>query len=132
MMIKICLSCASCTGSTARYITVEARIGNAAYEKGLPGDGVIIHDFQANRGPIGQGDPCFFNSQSGWAVPVDATKGDYNSTNCNSGGRAWPNYALGNAQFLPGQTYRNNGLGVRVRVVRKAGAAYIVKVTRTK
>jgi hypothetical protein len=53
-MIKICLSSASCTGSTARYITVEARIGNAAYEKGLPGDGVIIHDFQANRGPTGQ------------------------------------------------------------------------------
>jgi hypothetical protein len=129
-MIKICIRGRRCNGSTARYITVEARIGNLAYERGLPGNGVIIHDVDMNRGPIGGS--CFFNSQSGWAVPVDATNGDYNSNQCNSGGRPWPDYALANAQFLPGQTYRDANLGVVVRVLRKAGASYIVRATRTK
>ena len=129
-MIKICIQGRRCNGSTARYITVEARIGNIAYEKGLPGNGVIIHDVKMNRAPIGGS--CFFNNQSGWAIPIDAKKGDYNKNQCNSGGRPWPNYALGNAQFLPGQTYRNTNLGVVVKVVRKAGSAYIVRATRTK
>ena len=132
-MIKICIRGRRCNGSTARYITVEARIGNLAYERGLPGNGVIIHDVDMNRGPIGGGNDCFFNTQSGWAVPIDRTKGDYRGEpNCDSGGRPWPKYALGNAQFLPGQTYRNNNLGVVVKVLRKAGSSYIVKATRTK
>jgi len=129
-MIKICIRGRRCNGSTARFITVEARIGNIAYERGLPGNGVIIHDVDMNRGPIGGS--CFFNSQSGWAVPVDATNGDYNNNKCESDGPDWPNYALGNAQFRPGQTYRNNNLGVVVRVLRKAGSSYIVRATRTK
>jgi len=131
-IIKVCLKSAPCTGSTAHYLTVEARVGGIAYENGIPGEGIIIHDFRANRAPIGGSDPCFFNPQSGWAVPIDATKKDYDRTNCNSGGRTWPNYALGNAQFVAGQVYNNTKLGVRIKVLRRKGSSFIVKVWRTK
>jgi hypothetical protein len=132
-MIKICLAGQPCTGSRARYLTVEARIGGVQYENGIPGNGVIVHDFRANRRPIGDNDDCFFNSQSGWAVPIDSTRNDYNGEPaCNPGGRVWPNYALGNAQYLPGQTYRNNNLGITVNVIRRVGRFYIVRVRRTK
>jgi Protein of unknown function (DUF5818) len=129
-MIKVCLRNTPCDGLTAHYLTVEARIRGLQYENGMPGDGVIIHDFQANRALIGG--PCIQYPDFVFAVPIDATRRDYDSTNCGPGGRMWPNYALGNAQFLPGQTYKNNGLGISVRVLRKAGLSYIVDVTRSK
>jgi hypothetical protein len=129
-LIKICLSGVSCSGSTARYLTVEARIGTKLYEKGLTGDGVIIQDFKLNRGAIGG--TCYFNSQSGFAVPIDATPGDYDTVNCDSNGLVWPNYGLGNAQWQPGQTYTDNALHVSVKVNKKKGdKAYVVTVTRT-
>ncbi|HWA92900.1 MAG TPA: hypothetical protein VG889_22905 [Rhizomicrobium sp.] len=129
-MIKICLSGASCSGGSAHYLTVEARIGTKLYEKGLTGDGVIIQDFQLNRGAIGGG--CYFNSQSGFAVPIDATPGDWDGVNCDSNGLVWPNYALGNAQWVPGRTYTNNSLHVSVTVnKKKKDKAYVVTVTRT-
>ncbi len=101
---------------------VETRIGAKLYEKGLTGDGVIIQDFKVNRGAIGGG--CYFNSQSGFAVPIDATPGDYDSVNCDSNGLSWPNYGLGNAQWVPGQTYTDNALHISVQVKKKKGSSY--------
>ena len=130
-MIKICLPGLACTGDSARYLTVEARLTGKKYDNGLPGDGVVIHDFQAARGPIGVGNACFFNSQSGWAVLVDATKGDYQGEPaCSSGGLSWPDYGLGNAQFQPGMTYNNKVRGITVMVNRKLSSGYSVTVTR--
>ncbi|MBV9570460.1 MAG: hypothetical protein JO056_04380 [Alphaproteobacteria bacterium] len=128
-LVKICLAGLPCTGGSAHYLSVEARIGGKKYENGLTGDGVIIQDVYLNRGAIGGS--CYFNSQSGFAVPIDATPGDWDAENCDSGGREWPDYALGNAQFLPGQTYRNNSLHVSVQVKKQEGSSYIVKVKRT-
>jgi hypothetical protein len=128
-MIKICLAGAACSGSTAHYLTVESRIGGKLYENGLTGDGVIIHDFQLNRAAIGG--TCYFNNQSGWAVPIDATPGDWDGANCSADGLSWPDYALGNAEFLPGQTYTDDTNHVSVEVKEKNGNAYVVQVTRT-
>jgi M6 family metalloprotease-like protein len=128
-LVKICLSGASCSGASAHYITVEARIGGKLYENGLTGDGVIIQDFKLNRGAING--KCYFNSQSGFAVPIDATPGDWDSSGCDSNGATWPNYALGNAQWLPGQTYSNSSLHVSVQVKAKKGNAYKIVVKRT-
>ena len=122
--IKICITGSPCTGSSAHYYTVEARVkglgATSRYDNGIPGDGIIIHDVQMNRPAISG--TCYFNNQSGWALPIDATPGDYNSTSCSSttGG------ALSNAQWLPGQTYTN---GVRINVVSRSGSTYVVSVT---
>jgi len=127
-MIKVCLAGFPCTGSQARYVTVEARVKNLAatsqYDNSILGDGIILHSFQSNRPAIGG--PCFFNSQSGWAVPIDATPGDYDSAGCNVGGRSYPNYALYNAQWLPGQTYQANNL--RIEILSRSGSTYVVRV----
>jgi len=129
-LVKICLSGASCSGSSAHYITVEARIGGKLYENGLTGDGVLIQDFKVNRGAIGG--HCYFNTQSGFAVPIDATPGDYDSTNCGApSGLVWPNWGLGNAEWLPGQTYSNNTLHVSIQVKSKKGNTYKIVVKRT-
>jgi|GEM_PF-2385854 len=126
-MIKICLAGFSCTGSSARYLTVEARIkglgSTSQYDNGIFGEGLIIHSVQMDRPPIGG--PCFFNNQSGWAVPIDSTPGDYDSTNCNAGGRTFPNYALFNAQWTPGQTYAN---GTNIHVLSRTGSSFNVSV----
>lgn len=132
-MIKICFANERCSGATAHYLTLEARVKTLAYDKGLPGEGVIIHDFRADRAPIGAGNACFFNTTSGWAVPVDATAGDYRGApNCDSGGRSYPNYALYNAQFPVGKSYVSTAKGIRVDVLSRSGSAFTVKVTRSK
>lgn len=129
-LIKICLAGEACSGSGAHYVTVEARIGGKTYEKGLTGDGVIIQDFKLNRGAIGGG--CYFNSQSGFAVPIDATPGDYDSVNCGApSGLVWPNWGLGNAQFVPGQTYTDNAHHFSVQVKQQKGNTFVVIVKRT-
>ncbi len=128
-LIKICLDGEACSGGSAHFVSVEARIEGKVYENGLTGDGVIIQDFKVNRGAIGG--KCYFNSQSGFSVPIDATPGDYDSTNCNSGGRSWPNYALGNAQFLPGQTYTDSAHHFSVTVKKQKGSSYLVVVKRS-
>jgi hypothetical protein len=119
-LIKICLPGLPCTGSTAHYLTVEARVkglGNPSqFDNGIPGDGVIIHDFLFGR-PAVSG-PCYFNSQSGFAAPIDATPNDYDTVACSAGGRSYPNYALYNAQWQPGQTYSGGLRGVRSRFRR--------------
>lgn len=132
-MIKICLAGSSCSGANAHYLTVEARVKNVNYEMGIPNAGVIIHDVKMNRSPLGVGNSCFFNSDSGWAVPIDRTPGDWNgSPACNSGGRVYPNYALNNAQYFQGKTYNSNFYGVKVEVLSRNGALYDVRVTRSK
>ncbi len=131
-MIKVCYPGTLCTGPTAQYLTIEARVTGAQFENGLPGDGVIIHDFKADRAPRGDGNSCFFNAQSGWAVPIDATRGDYRGQpTCDSGGRDWPAYGLGNAQFLTNRTYTNTARHITVRVNQRTGSRYSVTVIRT-
>ena len=132
-MIKICIPGAACTGSSAHFLTVETKRRLVQYEKGLPGDGVVIHDVQMNRGPVGSGNPCFFNTQSGWAMPIDATNGDWRGQPyCDAGGRTFPNYALFNAQYVPGKTYSNTTWGIKVEVLSKTTYGYSVRVTRSK
>lgn len=129
-MIKICLPGEACTGSTAHYLTVETRVPTtyvpSKYDNAVPAKGVIIHDVRRNRTAIGG--KCYFNSQSGWAVPVDATPGDYDSNACTPTG-TYPS-ALANAQFTTGMTYTNAAAGVTVSVGRFARNAYSVTVTR--
>ena len=121
-LIKICITGSPCTGGSAHYYTVEARVkglgATSQYDNAIPGDGIIIHDVQMNRPAISG--TCYFNNQSGWAMPIDATPGDYNSTSCSSTG------ALNNAQWLPGQTYTN---GVKISVVSRSGSTFVVSVT---
>jgi hypothetical protein len=66
-MIKICLPGLPCTGSTAHYITVEARVNDQAsssqYDNAIPGNGIIIHDVLLNRAAISG--TCFFNNPVG-------------------------------------------------------------------
>lgn len=132
-MIRICLPGRACTGSKARYLTVEARTRTALYSKGLPGDGVILHDVRMDRPPIGGTDECFFNDESGWAVTIDATPGDWRGApNCDAGGRSKPNYALYNAQLGVGKVWRDTVLGVKVEVLAKTATGYSVRVTRSK
>lgn len=133
-MIRVCIAGHPCTGPAAHYLAVEARRKLAQFDEGLPGEGVIIHDVRMNRGPIGSTNPCFFNDQSGWAVPMDATPGDWRGApTCDAGGRSFPNYALNNAQFTPGKKLdRRSTWGVMVEVVRATTTGYVVKVTRTR
>ncbi len=129
-MVKICITGSLCTGPTAHYFTVEARVKAlgvpSQFDNGLPGEGIIIHEFQGNR-PAVSG-PCFFNSSSGWAWPMDALPADYDGVNCNTGGRIYPNYALYNAQWNVGQTYNNSTYGFSVAVVSRTGSNFDVTV----
>jgi M6 family metalloprotease-like protein len=129
-LIKICLPALACTGAGAHYITVEARVrgGTAAtqYDNGIPNEGIVIHDVRFGRPAISGA--CFFNNQSGWAVPIDATPGDYNSTGCNSGGRAYPSYGLYNAQFSAGQTWISDSFPLQVSVLSRVGSTFSVSV----
>ena len=132
-MIKICLPSYPCTGNAARFFSVEARIAGqgttSKYDNGITGDGIMIHEVHYGRSSISG--TCFFNSQSGVAVPIDATPGDYNSTSCTTGGRSYPSYGLFNAQFTPGMWYTNSRYGFRVTVVSRSGSTFIVMVTST-
>jgi hypothetical protein len=129
-IIKICITGSPCSGATAHYFTVEARVGGlgttAQYDNGLPGEGIIIHEFRGDRPAIGG--TCFFNSSSGWAWPIDSTPNDYDSVNCNKGGRTFPNYALNNAQWSPGRTYTNSIYGMKITVVSRTGSTFVVSI----
>jgi len=129
-IVKICISGVSCTGSTAHYFTVEARVKGlgttSQYDNGIPGEGIVIHEFQGNRPQVSG--TCYFNNQSGWAWPVDSTPGDYDSVNCNAGGRSYPNYGLYNAQWSAGRTYTNKAYGFVVQVVSRTGSTFVVNI----
>jgi hypothetical protein len=125
-LIKVCLP-GLCGNPDAPYLTVEAKVkglgATSQYDNGIPGEGVIIHDVLVGRSPISG--PCFGNSESGWAVPIDATSGDYNITNCSYS----PGTALFNAQWTPGHTYTDNQFGVSIAVLSRAGSSFSVSVT---
>jgi hypothetical protein len=125
-LVKICIPGYPCSGSGAHYFTVEARVTSEYGDGGLPGEGVIIHMFEADR-PAVSGS-CFFNSQSGPAWPVDSTPGDWDQLNCDSGGRTYPNYALFNAQWSPGQTYMNPAYSLEIGVVSRQGSTLLVRI----
>ena len=127
-ILTICITGLPCSGSPAHFFTVEARVkglaGVSQFDNAIPSDGVIIHEIR--RGNPAIGGSCFFNSQSGWAFPVDSTPGDYDSNACNAGGRNYPNYALYNAQWSPGQTYTN---GFSISVVSRSGSNFVITTT---
>ena len=127
-MLKICITGLPCDGSSGHYFTVEARVRDlgalSQYDNGIPNEGVIIHEVRRDAQPIGGS--CFFNSQSGFAFPVDSTPGDYDADFCDFGLRAYPNFALYNAQWSPGETYTN---GFSVSVVSRSGSNFVVSTT---
>jgi hypothetical protein len=130
-LIKICLNGKPCTGSNAHFLTVEARMTGYPFDDGLPGNGVIIHDVRMNRGPISGS--CYFNSQSGWAVPADATRNDFNPTTCTPKTQCTPgaNFALCNAAYKVGMRYRNNAYGIVVNVLSSTSSTFRVRVVRS-
>jgi gametolysin peptidase M11 len=132
-MITICLPSIACTGASAHFLTVEVKTNTVQFDRGAPNNGVIIHDVLMNRGSIGGG--CFFNNQSGWAIPIDAKPRDFNSTTCSpesSQGSASGGAGLGNAEFLPGKTYTDTVHGITIKVVKAIANGYQVTVTRSK
>lgn len=133
-MIRICIPDEPCSGPAAHYLAAEARLTEFGSDGGLPGDGVLIHDVRMNRHSIGIGDPCFFNAQSGWAVPIDARPGDWNAApQCNALGHTYPDVGLFNAQFTAGTKLDLlQRWGLMVEVGDRAPTGYAVKVTRTR
>jgi M6 family metalloprotease-like protein len=127
-MLKVCIAGLPCDGDSGHYFTVEARVRDlgaaSQYDNGLPNEGVIIHEVRKDAWPVGGS--CFFNSQSGFAFPVDSTPGDYDAWTCSQGYRSYPNYALYNAQWSPGETYTN---GFSISVVSRSGSNFVVSTT---
>lgn len=132
--IKLCTAAWPCTGSSAHFYSIEVKAKAAKPSKGIPNEGVIIHDVKMNRTPIGGS--CFFNSQSGWAVPIDATPNDYHAYPTCS----WDaGKGLQNAQFMVGKTYSNSTYGIKIKIDSKGTNTnggtdpyYKVTVTRSK
>jgi len=132
-MIKICLPSIACTGASAHFLTVEVKMSTAQFDKGAPHDGVIIHDVVMNRAKIGGG--CFFNNQSGWAIPIDATPGDFNSGSCSPisyQGSTSGAAGLGNAQFGVGKSYTDSTHGISIKVKAQIANGFTVTVARSK
>jgi len=132
-MITICLPNVVCTGSTAHFLSVEVKMNTAQFDRGVPHNGVLIQDVMMNRPAIGGG--CYFNSQSGWAIPIDATPHDFNSNTCSPEsfqGSTSGAAGLGNAEYLPGTMYVDRVHGITVKVVKAIANGYQVTVTRTK
>jgi hypothetical protein len=127
-ILTICIDGVPCTGATAHYFTAEARVrdlgSNSQFDNGIVGEGVIIHEVRRDQSPIGGN--CFFNDQSGFAFPVDSTPGDYDSFSCSFLGYSYPNYALFNAQWNPGQTYTN---GFSISVLSRTATTFVVSTT---
>jgi hypothetical protein len=140
VMVKVCVAGRSCTSptettigtTTSLYFTVEARTHTGAFDQYLPGEGIIIHAYDGGRPPQGIGNPCFFNDQSGPAYPIDSTPGDgpipSACPNLDFGGRNYPNYALYNAQWSPGQTYTDSTYNFAIKVVSRAGNSFAVTI----
>jgi len=130
-LLTICLPSSDCTGPSAHYFTVEARVkglgATSQYDNAITNDGIIIHDFAGDRPTISG--PCFFPSVV-WAQPIDSTPGDYRVDCGPPDGLSFPNYALYNAQWSPGQTY-DSAYGVSIEIVSRAGSAFVVQVRTT-
>lgn len=127
-ILTICIDGVPCTGATAHYFTAEARVrdlgNNSQFDNGIVGEGVIIHEVRRDQSPIGG--RCFFNDQSGFAFPVDSTPGDYDSFSCSFAAYPYPEYALFNAQWNPGQTYTN---GFSLSVLSRTATTFVVSTT---
>ncbi len=128
-ILKICIDGVPCTGSEAHYFTAEARVkdgtASSQFDNGIVGEGVIIHEVRMDAPSVGGS--CFFNTQSGFAFPVDSTPGDYDDLFCSFAAYSYPNYALYNAQWSAGQTYTNNGFSISV--VSRSGSTFEVSTT---
>lgn len=132
-MLKICQTGFSCTPgvSGARYYTVEARVkalsATSQFDNAIPNEGIIIHSVIFGRAaiPPSTTNTCYFNNQSGWAVPVDSTPGDFNSSTCSSKATT-ATVALNNAQFSTGQTDVSSGLPVRVGA--RTGSSWAITI----
>jgi hypothetical protein len=125
--VKICLlgfPCSGAEGSNARFITVEVKLRGQDFDNGIPSQGVVIHDVLMNRRNT-IGGPCYFNSQSGWAVPFDAGPNDWNATTCTGEGLA--DMAYGVTKLL-----NNPSLGFKVEVLSRSGNTMRVRITKTK
>lgn len=124
-VVQICLTDSPCTTSdpAGRFITVEVKTKTKAFDRGVPSEGVIIHDVAMARGPITG--PCYVNPQTGWAMPYDATPGDWDPNTCQGAG-------LSNMAYLPGQTLQDDFLGFKVEVLSRKKDVYKVRVTKTK
>jgi hypothetical protein len=124
-MVVICIvgkPCSGRDGSTARFITVEVKTHSGQFDNGVPSEGVIIHDVMMNRSAISG--PCYFNNQSGWALPFDAIGGDWNSSTCSGTG-------LLNMAYRVGRTFNSAALGIKVEVLSKTGNVFRVRVTKS-
>ncbi len=127
-MVRVCLNgfpCSGAEGSNARFLTIEVKLQNDDFDGGVPSQGVVIHDVKMNRRNT-VGGPCYFNSQSGWAMPFDARPNDFNTNTClpqDVPGTGLLDMAYGlNQRFI--------GLGVRIDVVERAGKTFTVKVNK--
>lgn len=130
-MVTVCIvgkACSGAEGSAARFITVEVKLHAGKFDNGVPSQGVIIHDVQMNRGNISG--PCFFNNQSGWAMPFDAMPGDFNTTTCSP--KDQPGTGLLDMAYGVGKKYTSATWGITIAVLSKAGNTFTVKVTKTK
>ncbi|HMC78340.1 MAG TPA: FG-GAP-like repeat-containing protein [Vicinamibacterales bacterium] len=129
-LVKVCLPGLPCTGSSAQYVTVEARVkggaGATQYDNGIPGEGIILHDVRFGRPAISGS--CFFNNQSGWAVPIDTTPGDYDIPTCSRGTRVFPAWGLNNAQLTAGQTFTSGTYPLRISVLARIGSTFTVSI----
>ena len=125
-LVIVCITgkqCAGGDGSAARFVTIEVKLRVGDFDNGIPSQGVVIHDVMMNRPPISGG--CYFNNQSGWAVPFDAGANDWSAASCSGEG-------LGDMAYGATKILNNAALGVKVEVLSKAGSTFRVRVTKTK
>ena len=137
-LVIVCITGKPCSGaedSTATFVTVEVKLHAGKFDNGVPSEGVVIHGVRMNRGALGEGDDCYFNTQSGWAVPFDATLHDFDPALCVDGDSPEmdePGHGLMNMTYGVGKTFSSARLGVTVQVLSRTGNTFKVRVTKTK
>lgn len=124
-VVIVCLRGRPCTTSerNGRFITIEVKTKTDVYDRGVPSQGVIIHDVMMDRGPITG--PCYVNPQTGWAMPFDATPGDWDSSTCSGPG-------LSNMAYAVGRAFNDPDLGVKIEVLKRTADVFRVRVTKSK
>ncbi|MFC3695049.1 hypothetical protein [Chenggangzhangella methanolivorans] len=124
-LVVVCLAGEPCASSQSngRFLTIEVKTRTAKFDGGVPSEGVVIHNVQMDRAPVSGA--CYFNDQSGWAMPYDAVPGDWNASSCSGEG-------LVNLAYAPGKTFNDAALGVKVEVLSRKGDVYKVRVTKSK
>lgn len=124
-VVVVCLQGSPCSSaqSNGRFLTVEVKTRAAASDTAVPSEGLVIHEVKMDRAPVSGS--CYFNSQSGWAMPYDAVTGDWDPSTCSGAG-------LSNLAYGVGQTFNDGRLGVKVEVLKKTDNVYRVRVTKSK